>query len=86
MYNSRENMQYRYDHGLTQDRNRAYCGSQSVSRTDNCFVPSPFPDVTPIAMAYVPFQQSPEVYDEMTAFCQGTLFPELDKPFTGCRQ
>lgn len=78
-------MQYRYDHGLMQERNRAYGSRQSGVQSDECFVPTPFPDATPVAMAYVPYQQSPEVYEEMTAFCQGTLFPDLDKPFTGCR-
>ncbi len=82
MYNSRENMQYRYDRGLMQDR--SYCGRQDNRQSNGCFVPTAFPDITPVAMAFVQFQQSPEVYDEMKAFCQGTLFPDLDKPFTGC--
>ena len=42
---------------------------------------SRFPKNTPLAMAYVPFQEWGEVYDEENAFARGTLFPELDFPF-----
>lgn len=34
-----------------------------------------------VAMAYVPWQRLERVYDSDKAFCRGTLFPELDKPF-----
>lgn len=44
---------------------------------------SPFPPQTPIAMAYVPYQQWTETYDMETAFPIGTIFPELDLPFRG---
>lgn len=44
---------------------------------------SRFPKNTPLAMAYVPFQQWGQVYDDSEALCKGTLFPELDLPFTG---
>lgn len=40
-----------------------------------------FPKNTPLAMAYVPFQQWNEVYTEDEAFKNGTLFPELNLPF-----
>lgn len=40
-----------------------------------------FPERTPIGMAYVPFQQWGEVYNEDEAFEAGTLFPELNLPF-----
>ena len=44
-----------------------------------------FPDNTPVAMAYVPFQSRGEVYKCDKALMRGTLFPCLDKPFTmGC--
>ena len=33
-----------------------------------------------LAMAYVPVQHFDTVYETDTAFMQGTLFPELDKP------
>lgn len=42
---------------------------------------SRFPQKTPLAMAYVPFQQWGEVYNSDQAFNSGTLFPELDFPF-----
>ncbi|MBR5683790.1 MAG: spore coat associated protein CotJA [Ruminococcus sp.] len=42
-----------------------------------------FPGNTPLAMAYVPFQQWGETYDDDKALSRGTLFPPLDLPFTG---
>lgn len=42
---------------------------------------SRFPADTPLGMAYVPFQQWGEVYEPDKAFCEGTLFPELNFPF-----
>ena len=44
---------------------------------------SRFPKNTPLAMAYVPFQQWGETYDDDKALSRGTLFPELDLPFSG---
>ncbi len=41
-----------------------------------------FPDVTPPAMAYVPYQLwSEHIYDAQTGLQQGTMFPVLDMPF-----
>ena len=37
----------------------------------------------PIAMAYVPWQRWGETYDAENALANGTLFPELNLPFTG---
>lgn len=43
-------------------------------------------DKFPVAMAYVPWQRFDKMYDDLEkAFCAGTIFPELDKPFTGRR-
>ncbi len=42
---------------------------------------SEFPVNTPIAMAYVPFQQWSEPYNELTGLYYGTMFPELNLPF-----
>lgn len=43
-----------------------------------------------IAMAYVPWQQFRNLYDLDRALQVGTIFAELDKPFTGkggmCRE
>lgn len=37
----------------------------------------------PVGMAYVPWQKFDKTYDPMKALHAGTIFPELDKPFTG---
>ncbi len=43
-------------------------------------------DRYPIAMAYVPWQQFTSIYENLEeAFQIGTIFPELNKPFTGRR-
>ena len=40
----------------------------------------------PIAMAYVPWQHLTSIYeDHEEGYCNGTIFPELTKPFTGRR-
>ena len=41
------------------------------------------PKNTPVAMAYVPMQETPEMYSPAMGYGIGTLFPELNKPFTG---
>ena len=41
------------------------------------------PEGFPPAMAYVPWQELESMYPPETALRQGTLFPELDKPFEG---
>ncbi len=39
-----------------------------------------------IAMAYVPWQKFDKMYDDLEkGYCNGTVFPELNKPFTGRR-
>lgn len=42
-----------------------------------------FPEKTPIAMAYVPYQMWEKPYDDVVGFTRGTIFPSLDKPFIG---
>lgn len=43
---------------------------------------SKLPEDTVYAMAYVPFQQEKsEVYSADQGFSQGTMFPDLNKPF-----
>ena len=43
-------------------------------------------DKFPLAMAYVPWQQFDGISDNLEeAYDAGTIFPELDKPFTGRR-
>ena len=38
-----------------------------------------------LAMAYVPMQQFDETYEPEQALDNGTLFPDLNKPFLGRR-
>ena len=41
-------------------------------------------DQFPIAMAYVPWQQNRNMYENLDeAFLVGTIFPVLNKPFKG---
>lgn len=42
-------------------------------------------DEMALTMAYVPWQQLSETYEPAKALRQGTIFPELDKPFYGRR-
>ncbi len=42
-----------------------------------------FPNCTPVAMAFIPFQEMSELYDDCKALERGTAFPCLDKPFLG---
>lgn len=40
----------------------------------------------PVAMAYVPWQRLDKIYENLNeALREGTLFPELNKPYTGRR-
>ena len=40
------------------------------------------PDKDVLAMAFVNVQMLTSVYDTETGFCNGTIFPCLDKPLT----
>lgn len=42
-----------------------------------------FPEETPLAMAYVPYQTWEKPYSENKALEVGTIFPSLDLPFKG---
>lgn len=43
-------------------------------------------DMFPVGMAYVPWQQFDKICDNLEdGFRDGTIFPELNKPFTGRR-
>ena len=42
-------------------------------------------DSMPLAMAYVPIQGFGVMYEPEKALCRGTVFPDLDKPFLGCK-
>lgn len=43
-------------------------------------------DRFPVGMAYIPWQKIDKIYESLSeAFCEGTLFPELNRPYTGRR-
>lgn len=50
-------------------------GSETVVSTEI------MPQNLSLAMSYVPYQQFSKVYSNEEALINGTLFPELDKPF-----
>lgn len=43
----------------------------------------PFPENTVVAMAYVPYQNAEKLYSVEQGMENGTMFPELNKEFTG---
>lgn len=52
-----------------------------INRNFNRYPKYTMPDNFKVAMSYVPYQKLGEIYSEETALLNGTLFPELDKPF-----
>lgn len=46
---------------------------------------SAFPPETPVGMAYVPFQKFHSVFEPEVGFVEGTIFPDLRKPFLAGR-
>lgn len=56
----------------------------SMKYTNDSPQKSAFPDDTVVAMAYIPYQQEDETYSPEQGICSGTMFPVLNKPFTGC--
>ena len=46
---------------------------------------APFPCDAALAVAYVRWQELQEVYEPIIGLCNGTIFPELNKPFYGRR-
>lgn len=63
----------------------ANAGDQARNDTSCSCAKTRFPANTAYAMAYVPFQQSGEVYACDKALSRGTIFPCLDLPFLkGC--
>lgn len=43
----------------------------------------PFPEKTVVAMAYIPYQNAEKLYSVEQGMENGTMFPELNKKFTG---
>lgn len=60
------------------DYRRSQCNRNAYGSTDAL---SQFP----LAMAYVPWQYFGQTYDLPKALSAGTIFPELNKPFSGKR-
>lgn len=57
-----------------------------LSKTKEQYVSmSPLPENPVTTMAYVPFQTNTQTYEPSVALQQGTLYPDLDKPFLGSR-
>ena len=81
-------MQRMYDYGNSPRMMRENYYRQT-ERNNNyvkkcCIQPEgKFPECTPVAMAFVPFQEMTELYDDCKALERGTAFPCLDKPFLG---
>ena len=51
-----------------------------------CSFDKKYTDNTPVAMAYVPWQHLTYIYENLDeALKNGTIFPELNKPFEGRR-
>lgn len=59
--------------------------NENAQSCDLTIAVSPLPTKTVVAMAYIPFQQFSTTYSAEKGFDQGTIFPDLDKPFTGKR-
>lgn len=47
---------------------------------------TPLPENPVVAMAYVPYQQQGKMYCPEQGIVNGTLFPVLNKPFSGCKE
>lgn len=61
------------------ENSRGYAAEQPCRMIGTPGITEPMP----IAMAYVPWQQFKHTFDLEKAIEIGTIFPELDKPFTG---
>lgn len=69
---------------ISESRNTCQNDSPRVTRSN--MTAGALDDMT-LAMAYVPWQpMMREIHRLNDALCLGTLFPELCKPFCGCRK
>lgn len=60
-------------------RNNMQCNNM------NCHNNTDYISNMPIGMAYVPWQHWNEIYDIEIGFHNGTIFPDLNKPYMGRR-
>lgn len=63
-------------------QNSCGCGYQMQDRDDN---PGDCLRYYTLAMAYFPEQKFDSIYDLSDAMKSGTIFKELNLPFTGCK-
>ncbi len=83
MYDYQHNNQRMYtDSGYYRHQERKQVNTKCCIQPE-CAIP----ECVSVAMAYVPFQMSTQMYDECKALERGTAFVCLDKPFMGggCR-
>lgn len=74
-----------HNHRMTNDVYYRKNDNNCYNYVKNCKIQpvGKFPECTPVAMAYVPFQEIKDLYDDCKALERGTVFPCLDKPFLG---
>jgi len=65
----------------TSDKSSEPMNSMDTSNSNLYSSPDFMPKNPVLGMAYVPFQSLGEMYDAEQGFENGTLFPELNKPF-----
>lgn len=85
-YNMRSNMQSRMHSGMYGNmQNRSVINRSGMSReNDNdCDKMKEHVDHMNPGMSYVPWQKWEEIYDMEKGFERGTIFCQLDKPYTG---
>ncbi len=58
------------------------CCGNCMSESCYCKVPDFMPRDPLLANSYVPYQTLNEIYEPRTSLEQGTIFPELDSPYT----
>ena len=77
MYNGRNSS------GRQTDFRAAVSLSSGRQCEEDCTRSNDFLKGTALAMAYVPWQQWQNIYEICRGFERGTIFEDLDKPFTG---
>ena len=85
----RERMRYQTGNGcndtMRSDMGKFRCdGTRNTDMTGTCGVKLPTTcAIAALASVYSPYQEYTELFDSMTALCNGTLFKELYKPLMG---
>lgn len=71
------------DCGCKMEQSEDYRHPSCECSKDSCNQATAPVDSMMLAMAYVPWQQWEEIFDYEKALCIGTIFVNLDKPWTG---